>query len=153
MDDKRLSRFADGCGQTHEPAAFLIYIYRMNNENQTNIERNEQNVIPMLKTCWSYLLTYWQWFLLSLIVCYALGRIYLERQPRIYSRQAVMLIEDGQDGSSGPMSSARKSRSSVSALMELNGISVGGNLKNEIFILTSIRLMERVVDARHLEED
>ena len=53
----------------------------MNNENQTNIERNEQNFIPVLKTCWSYLLTYWQWFLLSLIVCYALGRIYLERQP------------------------------------------------------------------------
>ncbi|MCI5757767.1 MAG: tyrosine protein kinase, partial [Bacteroidales bacterium] len=125
----------------------------MNNENQTNIERNEQNFISMLKTCWSYLLTYWQWFLLSLIVCYALGRIYLERQPRIYSRQAVMLIEDGQDGSSGPMSSARKSRSSVSALMELNGISVGGNLKNEIFILTSIRLMERVVDTLHLDED
>ena len=45
---------------THEPAAIPLYIYRMNNENQTNIERNEQNFISMLKTCWSYLLTYWQ---------------------------------------------------------------------------------------------
>lgn len=125
----------------------------MNNDNQTNIEKSEQSLLPLLKTCWTYLQAYWKWFLLSLIVCYALGRIYLERQPRIFSRQAVMLIEDAQDGSSGGIGGSRKSRSSVSTLMELNGISVGGNLKNEIFILTSRRLMERVVDTLHLDED
>lgn len=115
-------------------------------------EKDETQLIPLLRTCLSQLRAHWTWFLLSVIVCLALGYLYQQRQARVYQRQAVMLIEDA-DPTSDMRTSTRRSRGSVSTLLELNGISVGDNLINEMFILTSCRLMERVVDTLQLDVD
>ena len=122
------------------------------NKLRNNEGEEEVQLIPIVKQCGSIFLIYWKWFLLSVIVCLGLGWLYQQRQPRVYQRQTVMLIEDAEpSGMSG--GGARKGRSNMSNLLELNGISVGNNLKNEIFILTSHRLMERVVDSLKLDVD
>lgn len=109
-------------------------------------------IIPLLKICYNVFLENWKWFLLSVVLCVVLGWFYQQRSSRVYQRQAVMLIEDA-DGSSFSGSPGRRSRNSMNTLLELNGISVGDNLKNEMFVLTSFRLMKRVVDSLHLDVD
>ncbi|MBR4936882.1 MAG: tyrosine protein kinase, partial [Bacteroidaceae bacterium] len=86
-----------------------------NNEGEEDVQ-----LIPIVKQCWSIFLIYWKWFLLSVIVCLGLGWLYQQRQPRVYQRQTVMLIEDAEpSGMSGV--GARKGRSNMSNLLELNG--------------------------------
>lgn len=124
----------------------------MENNQLANVElEDEVQLIPMLKRSWRLFLLYWKWFVVSVLVCVALGYVYLQRQPRVYMRQAVMLIEDADP--SGSVGGSRKGRGNMGALMELNGISVGDNMSNEKFILTSHRLMERVVDCLNLNVD
>jgi capsular exopolysaccharide synthesis family protein len=64
-----------------------------------------------------------------------------------------MLIEDAESAGAAMGGSSRRARSNMTSLMELNGISVGDNLENEMFILTSLRLMENVVDSLRLDVD
>lgn len=122
--------------------------------NTPDIIENEENdlqFIPFLKICYTQFLRHWVWFVVSVIVCLILSWLYYQRQPRIYQRQSVMLIEDATDeGASGVR---RAARGNMSGLLELNGISVGNNLKNEIFILSSQRIMARVAKKMQLDED
>lgn len=118
-------------------------------------ELGEDNVqfIPLLKTCYEQFLKHWWWFLLSVIACLGIGWYYQQTQPRIYQRQAVMLIEDADASSMGGGGNMRSSskRGAMNTLLELNGVSVGDNLKNEVFILSSKRLMLRVVEKLHID--
>ena len=83
-------------------------------------EEEQADLLPLLKTCWTIGLQNWHWFLLSVIVCLGLGFIYLQSQPRVYQRQAVMLIEDAQGNSmSGPMPRSRTRSWSGAPLMSL----------------------------------
>lgn len=126
----------------------------MENQNQPVIETEEKSdLFPMLRVCWEIFTHTWKWFLASVIACLALGYLYNQSLPRVYQRQSVMLIEDAEPSGSMSMGGSRRRSSSVNTLMELNGISVGDNLKNEQFILTSQRLMERVVDSLHIDVD
>lgn len=117
-------------------------------------ETEETQFIPLVRLCWAQFCTYWYWFVISVVVCLIIAFIYQQRKPRVYERQAVMLIEDAETMTTGTHSAVRSARGSgVSALMELNGISVGDNLINEMFILSSQRLMARVVDSLQLDVD
>ena len=116
-------------------------------------DEEQADLLPLLKTCWTIGLQNWYWFLLSVIVCLGLGFLYLQSQPRVYQRQAVMLIEDSQGGSMNGSMPRSRTRSNMTSLMELNGVSVGDNLKNEIFILGSKRLMNIVVEKLNLDVD
>ncbi len=122
------------------------------NQNN-NTEKEDAPLLPMLLRCYNEFVSHWKWFVLSAVVCTGLSYLYQQRQARVYQRQAVMLIEDADPSSSGMTPRPKRASGTMSSLMELNGISVGDNLKNEIFILTSNRLMERVVDSLHLDID
>ena len=87
----------------------------------------------------------WGWFLLSVIICLALSRLYLATKSNIYQRQAVMLVKD--DGGQG----GRRSNISTDALMQLNGVLSGASVKNEVYILHSFQLAQEV--ARNLKLD
>ncbi len=114
----------------------------------------ETQIVPLLQTCYREFCSHWWWFVLSVVLCLGIGTYYLMRQARVYQRQSVMLIEDSNGSSSSGGSSSRLSRNrGMNTLLELNGVSVGDNLKNEIFILTSERLMKRVVERLHLDVD
>ncbi len=122
-----------------------------NDIDRTNENGDETQLIPLLRFCYRQFVNNWKWFLLSIVVCLAGGWFYLQKQQRVFQRQAVILIEDS-DGSSSGFSGKRVSRrGNMNSLLELNGVSVGDNLKNEIFILSSQRLMGRVVEKLHLE--
>lgn len=105
------------------------------------------------KLYWEIFTHTWKYFVLSALVCLGLGYLYMQSSPRVYQRQSVMLIEDAEPSGSISMGGSRSRRNTMNSMMELNGISVGDNLKNEIFILTSQRLMERVVDSLGLTVD
>lgn len=122
--------------------------------NSTEQQDEELQLAPLLKICYLTFIKNWWWFLLSCVLCVSISWLYQQRQERIFQRQAVMLIEDTENTSATGTSSFRSSkRRSMNTLLELNGVSVGDNLKNEIFILSSKRLMSRVVEKLHLDVD
>jgi len=88
----------------------------------------------------------WIWFLISVIICLAVSRLYLATKSNVYQRQAVMLVKDdnGQTGS-------RRSNISTDALMQLNGVLAGASVKNEVYILHSFQLAQEV--AKNLKLD
>lgn len=112
----------------------------------------DMELLPVLKICYRQFVSNWGWFLFSSIVCLALGWFYQQTRARIYQRQAVVLIEGSEGTGAGSMTRAVR-RSNMSNLIELSGVSVGDNLENEIFILSSKRLMLRVVDKLKLDID
>ena len=85
----------------------------------------------------------WKWFILSVVICLALSRLYLATQSNVYQRQAVMLVKD--DGS------GRRGAISTDALMSLNGVFAGSSVKNEVYILRSHLLIKEVVKKLHLD--
>ena len=126
----------------------------MEHRPETLIEQeNEMDFARIFMMCKEILLRKWYWFLISVVACLILGYIYYQKQPRVYQRQAVMLIEDADPMGGAMGSNSRRVRNNMTSLMELNGISVGDNLENEMFILTSLRLMENVVDSLGLDVD
>lgn len=90
----------------------------------------------------------WKWFVLSVIFCLIVGRLYLYTKPKIYKRSAVMLVKD--DAGSGSTTSSR-SRGGTDALMQLNGVMMGTSVKNEVYILQSHQIMKQVVRNLHLD--
>lgn len=88
----------------------------------------------------------WKWFVLSVIVCIGLARLYLASQSYVYQRQAVMLVKDDASGSGG-----RRSNISTDALMQLNGVLAGASVKNEVYILHSFQLSQEVARNLHLD--
>ena len=123
----------------------------METKNQPIVveEENEMQLADMVKLCWGHFLRRWKWFALSVVVCLALGVVFQQSRQRIYQSQAVMLIEDADP--SGMAGFNRRNNGAMNALLELNGISAGNNLTNEIFILGSHRLMRNVVDSLGLD--
>lgn len=113
---------------------------------------DDMQIIPLLALCYRKFIKNWYWFLLSVILCVVTGWFIQQRMPRIYERQSVMLIEEA-DATGTTSGIKRTRRSNMTSLLELNGVSVGDNLKNEIFIISSKRLMLRVAERLRLDID
>lgn len=114
-------------------------------------EEQKNELAPIVMKWAGLALRYWYWIVLSVIAALCVGFVYQQHQARIYTTQAVVLIEQ-KDGNSSTMR-AKAGNSQINTLMQLNGISAGDNLKNEMFILSSLRLMKLVVPALHLDVD
>ena len=123
-----------------------------NQQSQTLNQAENSEMYPTVRLCWEIFLKTWKWFVLSVLLSLVIAYLYSNSRTRIYQRQSVMLIEDS-EGSGGGMGTSRSRRGAANAVMELNGISVGDNFKNELFIISSQRLMERVVDSLQLNVD
>ncbi|WP_317046691.1 GumC family protein [Spirosoma pollinicola] len=76
----------------------------------------------------------WPWFMLSILLAQAAAYIYLLYQPLVYNVQASVLIKD-----------ERKGISEQSAMKETNIFTQTKLVENEIEILRSYSLMDRVV--------
>ena len=85
----------------------------------------------------------WKWFVVSAIICVALGRLYLATQPKIYQRQSVMLVKESNSGG--------RRATGNEALMQLNGVMMGTSVENEMYILQSHQLMKEVVRKLNLD--
>ncbi|MDD4761084.1 MAG: GNVR domain-containing protein, partial [Bacteroidaceae bacterium] len=108
-------------------------------------EKQDLDIFSILQICISVFLKNWKWFFLSVVICCLFGALFIKKQPRVYSQHATLLIEDNDNNGNYSRNSA------VNAMKQLNGVQVTDNLKNEIYILQSRRLMETVVDRLHLD--
>jgi uncharacterized protein involved in exopolysaccharide biosynthesis len=67
-----------------------------NNQTPLIEQENEMDFSQIFVICKEVLLKKWYWFLISIVACLAAGYFYYEKQPRVYQRQSVMLIEDAE---------------------------------------------------------
>lgn len=77
----------------------------------------------------------WKWFVLSVVLLLAASLIYLRYATKIYEVNAALLLKDERKGGG----------SELMALQELNLFEVKSNVDNEIEILKTANLMEKVV--------
>ena len=117
----------------------------MKTDTQKNQKSQVEDMIS-LRDILDIFIFNWKWFVLSILICLALSRLYLATQLNIYQRSAVLLVKDDNSGNS----SARSARG-TDALMQLNGVVMGTNVKNEVYVLQSHQLMKDVVRQLHLD--
>ena len=103
---------------------------------------SKDNIIVDFQKILGNLLSYWWLFLICFGLAFGLGQLYLRYATFQYSARAILLIKDA--GRSGNISEQ-------SILLAEAGISGGGkSMDNEIQILKSLALMEKVVDRLNL---
>lgn len=117
----------------------------MKTDTQKNKKSQVEDMIS-LRDILDIFIFNWKWFVLSILICLALSRLYLATQLNIYQRSAVLLVKDDNSGNS----SARSARG-TDALMQLNGVVMGTNVKNEVYVLQSHQLMKDVVRQLNLD--
>ena len=88
----------------------------------------------------------WYWFVISIVICSGVAMFIYKTKPRIYQESAQILLR---------MDNMSKAED-VSTLLN-NGVenqtSIAFRVENEIYILRSIRLMERVVKRLNLQPE
>lgn len=85
----------------------------------------------------------WYWFALSVGLCLGAAYIYLAATPRSYRRTATILVKDSRKGGDVELS----------AFSDLSGFQSRRSVDNELFVLRSRRLMERVVRRLGLDTE
>src|SRR6185503_8786964 len=85
---------------------------------------------------------YWKWFIFSLIVFFGLGFAYIKITTPLYQIETDLLIKQDKNDPSGGGNDILKS---------LNLFSSDKIIDNEVQILKSYTLMEKVVKTLHLE--
>ena len=112
----------------------------MQNTPLANSEQNNQNDFNIKEQLFIYL-RYWKWFLLSVLLCLALVFAYLRYSIIEYGSMTSILIKDEKKGGS----------SEYSAISDLNIFSSKSNVDNEIAILKSRTLSQKVVSSLELD--
>lgn len=107
-------------------------------ENRNNNYPEEENLLD-LSTLLNILLGKWYWFAGSILLALLLGCAYLYRAPKVYRKQATILVKEEKNGMGGV--------SQATAFADIAGVSglAVSNTENELLILKSRSLMEEVV--------
>ncbi|WP_299361296.1 polysaccharide biosynthesis tyrosine autokinase [Winogradskyella sp.] len=108
----------------------------MENQFQNNFVLNDEDSLDLKQEFRRYL-RYWPWFILMLVVALFSAYVYLRFSPRIYETYAKIKILDESEGLELPTSAFIFKRTNI-------------NLENEIEILTSYLIMNRVVRELNL---
>lgn len=96
-------------------------------------QEEEQDDFNLKETVYKYL-DYWKWFAISFVIAFICAFIFLRYQTPLYRIQSSILIKD-----------EKKGTGQDAMLKELNIFSSNKNVDNEIEILNSYTLMEKVV--------
>jgi capsular exopolysaccharide synthesis family protein len=101
-------------------------------EEQSPYVKSEGEYATDLIEIFKDYLRYWPWFLLSMLICITASRLYLRYTPNVYQTSAkIKIIEEG-NGLNLDMEGVLFNKANV-------------NLENEIQILTSYKMLEKVV--------
>jgi tyrosine-protein kinase Etk/Wzc len=113
----------------------------MNNHNNFpfQFEQAEPEKINFSELLYKYL-AYWKWFVLSLALSLAGGFFYLKKQTPLYTAQSSVLLKDDKNG-----------LGTDDMLKQLNGVTGTKVVDNEIDILKSYTLLEKVVTDLNLQ--
>lgn len=112
----------------------------METQTTTNKKTSQEEFIS-LRDLIELFLGRWYWFVLSVAVCLGIAWIYLSSVSPVYLRSAVMLVK----------SEKQNSGAELSQMLEINGLSGGNSIENEIYILRSYQLLQEVVKRLNLE--
>ncbi|MBR5925510.1 MAG: chromosome partitioning protein ParA, partial [Bacteroidales bacterium] len=113
------------------------------NNNAASMQDNQQMTLLDL---WSMCIRRWPWFVLSVLVCLALGALYILKTPPVYTRSASVLIKEDAKG--------RSIGSDIqSSFSDLGLVTSNVNVNNEIINFASPDMMIEVVKRLHLETE
>lgn len=120
-------------------------------ETNNNILPNQQNSNDFEKETFRFsfkdilfmFINNWYWFVISIVICSGVAMFVYKTKPRIYQESAQILIR---------VDNVSKAED-VSTLLGTGGAdrSFGFKIESEIYILRSVRLMERVVKRLDLQ--
>lgn len=116
---------------------------QLNNTNNT-IKQNQEDVIDLRRLVFKYLRK-WYWFVLSVVLCCALGVFYILRQnPSFQVTSTVMIRTDEPDLGAIP---------GMDMLQNL-GLSSGSRVvESELYIINSQTLMRQVIQTLDIQTD
>lgn len=103
---------------------------------------SESNDTMDLQSLFYLCLSKWYWFLISLVIAFALAVLYILITPPIYTRQASMLIKD---------ENSHTISNEFGKFSDVGGIYDNTNLFNEIIALRSPSYVQDVVKNLHLD--
>ena len=102
----------------------------------------EENEMLDIKSLLERYLRHWKWFAFSIFVIVSIAFVYLRYTQAIYKSSAKLLIEDDKKTGTGS--------SDLAVFKDLGLFAGGSNTQNEIEILKSRRLAQKVVDQLNL---
>jgi len=110
----------------------------MNTYRETEEEEEEQQPVDLVGVFFKYM-SYWKWFVASMVLCLLLGVYYLKTTTRVYEVKATVLLKDDKKGSGSGMAD-------LSALKDLGMFDIKNNVDNELEILKTSNLTEQAVN-------
>lgn len=108
----------------------------MSRKNNIEVEENESNIVQQIT---SKYLPYWPLFILFALLAFAAAYVYLRYATPIYQASATLIIKDESRGSGDDKFT-----------QSLNLIEAKKNIENEMEVLQSRELMEKVVKSLYL---
>ncbi len=108
-----------------------------------NIEKQEQEI--NLRQLFEQYAFYWKWFILAVILSLGIALVYLRYAQKTYSTTAKILLRDERSAAAGELAGIAE----LTSTMGLNG-GRSAFVPDQIEVLTSRRLMRKVVDQHHL---
>ena len=114
------------------------------NNNATASEQEEDliNLGDLIQIVWAKKV----WFIISIVACLSLTVLYLLWAPKVYTRQATVLIKDDRQGGGG-------GGLGDGAFADLNLFGMSRNVDNEVLVFKANRLMRIVAERLSLDVD
>ena len=113
-----------------------------NTEQYTSEEKNNEfNLSDILMVA----LSYWKWYVISILICLFIAFIYIKRSPSVYKRQATVMIKS-EKGSS-------QLESEAATFEDLGIVSTSKSVDNELLVFKTKRLMIETCRRLHLDVD
>ena len=100
--------------------------------NNSNSNKNNQNI--NLVDLFFYLLSKWQWFILSILICGSIAWYIYAKTPKVYFQKATVIIKDPSN------------KTSSAGLDRYDNFINKVNVANEIYQFRSKKLMREVVN-------
>ena len=91
-------------------------------------------------------LSHWWWYVVSVLLCLALATAYILRTPKVYTRQASVLIKE--DNSRG-----RSLVSQLSSASEMGLFQEATNVNNEVLTIQMPALVLETVNGRETKNE
>ena len=112
----------------------------MNENNLFDTPEQKEEDFNLYRVIFKYLI-YWPWFVASVIICVVAAFIYLRYQTPVYNITSAVLIKEDD-----PRTRAMQANSgALEALQSMGGLSMTSSFDNEVEILKSRTLIQKVV--------
>jgi tyrosine-protein kinase Etk/Wzc len=116
----------------------------MQKDNKPQQNNNIDNSANILDLLYKYL-SYWKWFVISIVVCLLIAFIYMKKTSPVYSRTLSVLIKDNsKDGN--------QINSELDEFKDMGFFKSNININNELSIMKSPVLMKEVVKRLNLDK-